>query len=52
MKLSLPSKLTLGGSKQKNSEPKKEESEPEGPKYSAAEVKLMVIAVEVSVLFR
>ena len=48
MKLSLPSKLTLGGSKPKNSEPKKQEEKPEEPKYSAAEVKLMVIAIEVS----
>ena len=49
MKLSLPSKLTLGGPNKKTSEPKKEEAEPEGPKYSSAEVKLMVIAVEVSI---
>ena len=52
MKLSLPGKLTLGGAKPKEEEKSTKEnqaSESENsPKYSSAEVKLMVIAIEVS----
>ena len=49
MKLSLPSKLTLGKKPKVEEEIKNDDgSGPDSPKYSSAEVKLAVIAIEVS----
>ena len=47
MKLSLPSKLTLGKKPQKDMSEPKEEIKVDEPKYNPTEVKLMVIAIEV-----
>ena len=47
MKLSLPTKLTLGKKPQKDMSEPKEEIKVDEPKYNPTEVKLMVIAIEV-----
>ena len=52
MKLSLPSKFNLGNKAKPEEENKEATSKSsEGPKYSSAEVKLAVIAIEVCFIY-